>query len=106
MAAWNHPGDFMKAILVCVIVVVFNATVSLLHMMYTADRIASVTGYVVSLGILPLAISVLVGCVSVTIIGQGLVSGLKSYWWIPILGVVAAISSVGYVIWRMSQPGS
>ena len=96
----------MKPVLMCIIVIILSAFISFMHMIFTADRVASVVGYFVSLGIVPFVISVAVGLVGVVLMGQGFVNGLKNYWWIPTSGAITAISSIGYVIWRMSQPGS
>ncbi len=93
----------MKPVIICIVVIIVSIAVSMLHMIHTADRIALVAGYFVSLGILPLTLGVVFGCAGVAFIGQGLINGLKTHWWIIVSGAIAAISSVGYVIWRMSQ---
>jgi hypothetical protein len=96
----------MKTSVICISVVIVSSVSSYLHMVYSADRIAILFGYAVSLGILPFLFGGTLGCIGLLFIGRGLIEGLKVYWWIPILCSIVSLVPIAFVIWRMSQPGN
>lgn len=89
-------------IFISVAVISLSAGSSQLHLIYTADRIASAFGgYFFSLGILPMICGGIIGAVGTTPLNQG----IKKAWWLPVLGALSALGPVMLVLWAMSQPG-
>ena len=94
----------MKPNNTCTSVAILSAVISYLHMIYTADNVASVAGYFVSLGIVPFFVGGAIGFVGVAMLGDGATQGIKKLWWIPAIGTVSAMLPIAYALWRMSQP--
>lgn len=94
----------MRNVLACIAVVVLSFIVSQFHMIYTADQVAKLFGYVISLGFLPLLFGGLIGCIAVFLMHDRLLQGLKVNWYIPVIGSMASLIPIAYVLWLMAQP--
>ncbi|MHB8791342.1 MAG: hypothetical protein ACYDBT_15845 [Desulfobulbaceae bacterium] len=85
-------------------VVFASVLISCANMYYTADTIASETGYFVALVIIPSIIGSFFGSIGSAIVKGEIVKGIKVYWWFPVVGLIASLAPVGYVTWVMSLP--
>jgi ABC-type thiamin/hydroxymethylpyrimidine transport system permease subunit len=94
----------MEIIFTLILVVLCSAFISQIHMMYTCDYFAKIFGYVISIKILPLIFGGLLGSIGAALLKKNLAQGLKTYWWIPIIGAIAGILPIVNILYRISQP--
>jgi hypothetical protein len=94
----------MKSALACIVVVLLSWIVSQFHMIYTADQVAKLFGYVISIGLLPVLLGGLIGCIAVALMNERLLQGIKVNWYIPVIGSMSSLIPIAYVLWRMAQP--
>lgn len=94
----------VKSIFVAAGVVLVSMAFTAWHLRYTADDLAAFTGYFVSVGVVPAVFGALVGLAGCAVLARGVIPSLSSYWWVAVVGALAAIGEVLLVIWRMSSP--
>lgn len=73
-------------------------------MVYTADSIASVTGYFISLAIVPIFIGGLIGGAGTIVLREEITKNMKAFLTLSAIGSIASLLPIAYGIWVMSQP--
>jgi uncharacterized membrane protein HdeD (DUF308 family) len=71
-------------------------------MKHWADSIASLTNYFVALVILPCFVGLCFGCIGGIILEKSLVKGLSKNWKLKVVGILATLTPILYVICVMS----
>ncbi len=90
---------------IAALVFAISVGASLLHLTYTSDRVASIFGgYIFSLGVLPFLFGGAIGLCGIGMLHKSLAPKLKKFWWLPVLGSVAALMPVVFLLYVMSQP--
>jgi uncharacterized membrane protein YjjB (DUF3815 family) len=91
--------ELMRTFLSCIVLAVINVGIAYLHAVYFGDRIARVTGYFVDLYIIPAVFGLITGTLVIELLNHDFSAGLKSHWWIIIVGIIfALLPSLYYVI--------
>jgi flagellar motor component MotA len=89
--------------IIWVAVVVLSALLAHLHMIYTADRVAATLGYVVALAFVPIVVGAAIGFAG-AFMQRDATGRLKSLWRLPVVGMIAAVLPIIWVLWAISQP--
>lgn len=89
---------------ICFFVVLASAIITHFYMVYTADSVASIVGYFVSLAVLPVVIGGVIGCAGTSVLDKDIFNGIKTFWWIPVVGSIASLLPILNTIWAMAQP--
>ena len=93
-----------KIIFTILFVVITSFVITSFHLLYTADTIAEVFGYFVSVAVLPTLVGCFIGMISIFMLRKQILRSIKELWWLPTIGAVTSLSLVGYTVLIMSLP--
>ncbi len=83
--------------------VLLTVLLSHTYMVCGADKVADVNGYLVALGLLPVALGIALGAIGAGVAAKAEGIGIRSLLYIPVFAGVSALLPIGWTLLMMSQ---
>lgn len=92
----------MKTVIVGASVFLVSLLLTLVNLIWYADRVASWGGYFFAVGVVPVIVGFFVGWGGAIILTGRIEESIKLYWWLPVVGSGTALIIVAFIIWQMA----